>query len=76
MIKITIQYFSFVFSCLFLQPYVTPLRIIMLTGGGLLAVLSSEGQNFEGAGPLAVIISAFTSIYFWTKQGWNIEDVC
>lgn len=48
----------------------------MLTGGGLLAVLSSEGTNYEGAGPLAVIISAFTSIYFWTKQGWNIEDVC
>lgn len=48
----------------------------MLAGGGLLAVLSCEGTNFEGAGPLAVIISAFTSIYFWTKQGWNIEDVC
>jgi len=55
---------------------VVPLRILMLAGGGLLAVLGFEGANLEGAGPLAVIISSFTSIYFWTKQGWNIEDVC
>lgn len=48
----------------------------MLTGGGLLAVLGFEETSLEGAGPLAVIISAFTSMYFWTKQGWNIEDVC
>ncbi|CAI6355832.1 unnamed protein product [Macrosiphum euphorbiae] len=56
------------------DPYVVPLRILMLTGGGLLAVLGFEGAHLEGAGPLAVIISSFTSIYFWTKQGWNIED--
>jgi len=48
----------------------------MLSGGGLLAVLGFERTSLEGAGPLAVIISSFTSIYFWTKQGWNIEDVC
>lgn len=58
------------------QPYVAPLRILMLTAGGLLAVLGTEGTSVEGAGPLAVIIAAFTSIYFWTKQGWHIEDVC
>ncbi|XP_001946407.2 sodium/hydrogen exchanger 9B1 isoform X2 [Acyrthosiphon pisum] len=56
------------------DPYVVPLRILMLTGGGLLAVLGFEIVHLEGAGPLAVIISSFTSIYFWTKQGWNIED--
>jgi len=55
---------------------VVPLRILMLSGGGLLAVLGFERTSLEGAGPLAVIISSFTSIYFWTKQGWNIEDVC
>jgi len=48
----------------------------MLSGGGLLAVLGFEKIDLEGAGPLAVIISSFTSIYFWTKQGWNIEEVC
>jgi len=48
----------------------------MLSGGGLLAVLGFERTSLEGAGPLAVIISSFTSIYFWTKQGWHIEDVC
>lgn len=53
-----------------------PLRILMLSGGGLLAVLGFEQTSLEGAGPLAVIIASFTSIYFWTKQGWNIEDVC
>jgi len=55
---------------------VTPLRIFMLSAGGLLAVLGCEGTSIEGAGPLAVISAAFTSIYFWTKQGWHIEDVC
>lgn len=53
-----------------------PLRILMLTGGGLLAVMGFEETSLQGAGPLAVIIAAFTSIYFWTKQGWSIEDVC
>jgi hypothetical protein len=48
---------------------------MMLTCGGLLAVLGFEETSLEGAGPLAVIISAFTSMYFWTKQGWNIENV-
>lgn len=47
----------------------------MLTGGGLLAVLGCEHLKLEGAGPLAVIIAAFTSIYSWTQQGWHIEDV-
>ncbi|XP_050435291.1 sodium/hydrogen exchanger 9B2 isoform X2 [Adelges cooleyi] len=56
------------------DPYVVPLRILMLSGGGILAVLGCEDTSFEGAGPLAVISAAFTSIYFWTKQGWNIED--
>ncbi|VVC43995.1 Hypothetical protein CINCED_3A025739 [Cinara cedri] len=56
------------------DPYVAPLRILIITGGGFLAVFGFEKLNLEGAGPLAVIITAFTSICFWTKQGWAIED--
>lgn len=46
----------------------------MLFGGGLLAVFGSEMIHFEGAGPLAVVFAAFTSNYYWCKQGWSIED--
>lgn len=47
----------------------------MLFCGGLVAVFGSEAYGVEGAGPLGVISAAFVSIYFWSKQGWNIEDV-
>lgn len=47
----------------------------MLFGGGMVAVLGSETYGFEGAGPLGVISAAFFSIYYWSGQGWNIEDV-
>lgn len=46
----------------------------MLFGGGLLAVFGSELIHFEGAGPLAVVFAAFTSSYYWSKQGWSCED--
>lgn len=54
--------------------YVVPLRVLMLFGGGLLAVFGSEKLGFEGAGPLGVVFSAFTSNLFWCKQGWDVED--
>lgn len=54
--------------------YVVPIRTMMLFGGGLLAVYGSELIHFEGAGPLAVVFAAFTSSYFWCKQGWSIEE--
>lgn len=54
--------------------YVVPIRCLMLLGGGLLAVFGSELLHFEGAGPLAVVFGAFTSSYYWCKQGWELED--
>lgn len=47
----------------------------MLLFGGMVAVFGSEKYNMEGAGPLGVITAAFVSIYFWSQQGWHIEDV-
>lgn len=61
--------------CDFSQPFVVPLRILMLFGGGLIAVLGSESIGYGGAGPLGCITAAFVSCYFWSKQGWEVEDV-
>lgn len=58
-----------------LQPFVVPLRILMLLGGGMIAVFGSELVHLEGAGPLAVVAAAFVSIWIWSTQGWDIEDV-
>ncbi|XP_004519867.1 sodium/hydrogen exchanger 9B1 isoform X2 [Ceratitis capitata] len=54
--------------------YVVPLRTIMLFAGGLVAIYGSERLEYEGAGPLAVVFSAFTSNLFWCKQGWEVDD--
>lgn len=54
--------------------YVIPIRTMMLFGGGLLAIYGSEMIHYEGAGPLAVVFAAFTSSYFWCRQGWELED--
>ncbi|KAG5676603.1 hypothetical protein PVAND_006426 [Polypedilum vanderplanki] len=54
--------------------YVVPIRTIMLLCGGLVAVYGSELLHYEGAGPLGVVFAAFTSQYFWIKQGWTLED--
>lgn len=56
------------------DPFVVPLRIVMLLSGGLIAVFGSELIGYEGAGPLAVVASAFTCLCFWTKHGWEVED--
>ncbi|XP_075212514.1 sodium/hydrogen exchanger 9B2-like [Lycorma delicatula] len=56
------------------DPYVVPLRILMLLGGGLMSVLGSEYVGMGGAGPLGCITAAFSSIYVWSEQGWEIED--
>jgi len=47
----------------------------MLFGGGMISVFGSDAVGFGGAGPLGVISAAFVSCYFWTQQGWDIEDV-
>ncbi|XP_070504351.1 sodium/hydrogen exchanger 9B2 isoform X2 [Chironomus tepperi] len=54
--------------------YVVPIRTLMLLCGGLVAVYGSELLHYEGAGPLGVVFAAFTSQYFWIKQGWTLED--
>ncbi|XP_046412714.1 neuroligin-1 isoform X1 [Neodiprion lecontei] len=56
------------------DPYMVPLRILMLLGGGLIAVLGSEAIELGGAGPLGVVAAAFVSCYFWQKDGWEVED--
>ncbi|XP_073987063.1 na[+]/H[+] hydrogen antiporter 1 isoform X2 [Rhodnius prolixus] len=56
------------------DPFVVPLRILMLLGGGLIAVLGSELVGLGGAGPLGCIAAAFLSCYAWSKQGWDVED--
>lgn len=57
------------------QPFIVPLRVLMLLGGGLLAVFGSEAIELGGAGPLAVVAAAFVSCYFWQQEGWDVDDV-
>lgn len=66
------------FQCktyVFLQPYVVPLRILMLLGGGMIAVFGFELVHLEGAGPLGVCAAAFVCAWLWSTQGWKIEEV-
>ncbi|XP_034951609.1 sodium/hydrogen exchanger 9B2 [Chelonus insularis] len=56
------------------DPFMVPMRVLMLLGGGLIAVFGSEAIELGGAGPLAVVAAAFVSCYFWQEDGWNVED--
>ncbi|XP_033325284.1 na[+]/H[+] hydrogen antiporter 1 isoform X1 [Megalopta genalis] len=56
------------------DPFMVPLRVLMLLSGGLLAVFGSEAIELGGAGPLAVVVAAFVSCYFWQKQGWEVDE--
>ncbi|KMQ97942.1 mitochondrial sodium hydrogen exchanger nha2 [Lasius niger] len=56
------------------DPFIVPLRVLMLLGGGLLAVFGSEAIELGGAGPLAVVAAAFVSCYFWQQEGWEVDD--
>ncbi|KAI4478117.1 hypothetical protein M0802_014582 [Mischocyttarus mexicanus] len=56
-------------------PFMVPLRVLMLLGGGMVAVFGSEAIELGGAGPLAVVAAAFVSCYFWQKDGWDVDDV-
>ncbi|XP_075149828.1 na[+]/H[+] hydrogen antiporter 1 isoform X2 [Haematobia irritans] len=56
------------------DPYVVPMRTIMLFAGGLVAIYGSDEIGYEGAGPLAAVFAAFVSNLFWCKQGWEVED--
>ncbi|XP_026322651.1 sodium/hydrogen exchanger 9B2-like isoform X2 [Hyposmocoma kahamanoa] len=54
--------------------FLVPLRVLMLLTGGLVSVLGSEEVGWGGAGPLAVIASAFIACKNWTEMGWELED--
>ncbi|KAJ3654391.1 hypothetical protein Zmor_013581 [Zophobas morio] len=56
------------------DPFMVPLRILLLLIGGMVSVFGSELIGYGGAGPLGCVAAAFVSIYFWSKHGWEIED--
>lgn len=56
------------------DPFVAPLRIILLLAGGMASVFGSELLGYGGAGPLGCVSSAFVALCFWSKQGWDVED--
>nr|CAI5842093.1 unnamed protein product [Callosobruchus analis] len=50
------------------DPFVGPLRVLMLLAGGMLAVFASEMLGYGGAGPLGCVIAAFVALSYWTQQ--------
>lgn len=56
------------------DPFMVPLRVLMLLTGGMIAVFGSEAIGYEGAGPLGCVAAAFVSLVCWTRQGWDVED--
>ncbi|KAG5862201.1 Sodium/hydrogen exchanger 9B2, partial [Gonioctena quinquepunctata] len=56
------------------DPFLSPIRILMLLTGGMAAVFVSEMFGYGGGGPLGCVTSAFVALYFWSKQGWKIDD--
>ncbi|KAK9879499.1 hypothetical protein WA026_006567 [Henosepilachna vigintioctopunctata] len=56
------------------DPFMVPLRILLLLVGGMISVFGSDVIGYGGAGPLGCVTAAFMSIYFWSNQGWEIED--
>ncbi|XP_019757159.1 sodium/hydrogen exchanger 9B1 isoform X3 [Dendroctonus ponderosae] len=55
------------------DPYVAPLRILLLLVGCSISVFGSETLGYSGAGPLGCVTAAFTALVVWSKQGWDIE---
>ena len=56
---------------IFLPPTASPgRRLVMLLGGGLLAVFGLPLLELPGAGPLAVLVMAFIVGLGWRRQGW------
>ncbi|KAJ8915607.1 hypothetical protein NQ315_003391 [Exocentrus adspersus] len=56
------------------DPFITPLRILLLLAGGMVAVFTSEIIGYGGAGPLGCVSAAFVALSSWSKQGWDVED--
>ena len=49
-------------------------RLVLLVGGGLLAVFGLPLLELPGAGPLAVLVMAFIVGLGWRRQGWTDEN--
>ena len=49
-------------------------RLVLLVGGGLLAVFGLPLLDLSGAGPLAVLVMAFTVGLGWRRQGWTDDN--
>lgn len=47
------------------------LRVLMIAGGGLMAIFGSGAIGYQGAGPLGCIVAAFIACLGWRKQGWT-----
>ncbi|XP_044752203.1 sodium/hydrogen exchanger 9B2 isoform X2 [Coccinella septempunctata] len=56
------------------DPFMVPLRILLLLVGGMISVFGSDLIGYGGAGPLGCVTAAFMAIFFWSNQGWEIED--
>lgn len=56
------------------DPFLVPLRILLLLIGGMTSVFGSELIGYGGAGPLGCVSVAFVCLVFWSRQGWAIED--
>lgn len=56
------------------EPFMVPIRVLLLAVGGMASVFGSELIGFGGAGPLACVSVAFFSLVAWSRLGWEIED--
>lgn len=51
------------------------LRVLMMIGGGLMAIVGSGIIGYQGAGPLGCIVAAFTASLGWKMEGQTEENV-
>ncbi|KAJ8928452.1 hypothetical protein NQ314_018994 [Rhamnusium bicolor] len=56
------------------DPFMVPLRVLLLLMGGMISVFGSELIGYGGAGPLGCVSAAFSCLVCWNRQGWEIED--
>ena len=56
------------------QPPSTGQRLVVLVGGGLLALFGLPHLDLPGAGPLAVLVMAFVVGLGWRRQGWGDDN--
>ena len=56
------------------QPPNSGQRLVVLVGGGLLALFGLPHLDLPGAGPLAVLVMAFVVGLGWRRQGWGDDN--